>query len=151
MQAVELSRSSGEPLELARALCGLGQIERDLHSYETAKQHYAEAFVLYVEEGDTLRMAHAARHLGDIYLDEGNPNLAQSCLQEALQLYRDHESAPRLDLANAIRSMAILKEALGDRAEAKSLWEETQALYTAVKVKEGVAESGRRIAALSSD
>ena len=145
--AVDLCRKAGTPLELARALTGLGQIERDLQEIEAAREHYEEAVAIYRAEGDALKLAHAIRHLGDIYRHEGHRELAEPCYREALNLYRSRE-APPLDLANAIRGFAILQDDAGEVNEARSLWNEARELYAAVNVEAGVAESTRRLAVL---
>ncbi len=71
IEAVALCRESGVPLDLAKAVTALGQIERDLHHGDAALQHYEEALVIYQAEGDGLRVAHTIRHVGDIHLDVG--------------------------------------------------------------------------------
>jgi tetratricopeptide (TPR) repeat protein len=149
VEAVDHCRHGGAALNLAKALAGLGQIERDLKNTEIARQHYEEAVAIYRAEGDVLLLAHAVRHVGDIYLDEGRLDWAEPCYQEALKLYRDNPGTAPLDLANTIRGFAILKEESGKREEAKKLWEEARALYAAVNVEAGVAESSRRIAQLA--
>ena len=131
-------------------LARLGQIERDLNSNEAALQHYEEAAAIYRAQGDALKLAHTIRHVGDIHRHEQRVELAERCYQEALDLYRSHEPAPPLELANAIRGLAILKGDAGEAAHARLLWEEARALYTVVHVKEGVAESSRRIALLDT-
>jgi tetratricopeptide (TPR) repeat protein len=147
MAAVDLCRKAGTPVELARALTGLGQIERDLQEIEAARDHYEEAVAIYRAEGDALKLAHAIRHLGDIHRNEGHRELAEPCYREALNLYRSRETPP-LDLANAIRGFAILQDDAGEVNEARSLWNEARELYAAVNVEAGVAESTRRLAVL---
>src|SRR5258705_82111 len=53
-----------------------------------------------------------------------------------------------LDLANAIRPLAILREDAGAVEEAKRLWTEARDLYAAVDVAPGVAECSSRLARL---
>lgn len=85
---------------------------------------------------------------GDILWEEGRLDLAEPCYHEALQIYRAGRRTPPLDLANAIRGLAILKEDTGVTEEAKRLWAEARSLYAAVDIKEGVAESSARLARL---
>src|SRR5271157_3384218 len=151
VEAVDICRKAGIRVDLAEALTGLGQIERDLHHREAARESYEEAAALYRAEGDALKIAHSVRHLGDIHREEGRPDLAEPCYREALDLYRGHEQTPPLDLANAIRGLAILKDHSGDTEAAKSLWEEARELYASVKVEAGVAESSRRLARLTRE
>jgi tetratricopeptide (TPR) repeat protein len=140
VEAIALCRDAGMKRELVQALKALGQIERDLGRGDAARPLYDEAVAICREEGDTLTLAHTIRHLGDIHQDAGRVELAEPCYIEAL--------AP-LDLANAIRPLAILKDEAGDLEDARRLWEEARDLYAAVDVPEGVAESSARLARLS--
>lgn len=109
-----------------------------------ARLCYEEAVVLLREVDEPLVLAHTIRHLGDVYHEQGRPELAEGCYHEALGLYRSHESGPSLDMANAIRSTAVLRW-----EQARALWEEARDLYTAVGVEAGVKESAARVATLS--
>jgi len=148
--AVGLSRGNGDRRELIRALKGLGQIERDLGRPDAARPLYEEAALLSRAERDGLLLAHTVRHLGDVYRAIGHPELAEPCYHEALAIYRADATTPPLDLANAIRPLAILEEADGRIAEAARLWTEARDLYAAVAVAEGVAECSARLAALGA-
>jgi hypothetical protein len=67
---------------------------------------------------DPLRLAHRVRHLGDAYYYAGRAALAEPCYVEALSIYRGHARTRPLDLANAIRSFAVLKDEVGAAADA---------------------------------
>jgi hypothetical protein len=60
------------------------------------------------------------------------------------------EDAATLDLANAIRPLAILKETTGDAAAARRLWEEARDLYAAAGIAAGVTECTARLARLDA-
>jgi tetratricopeptide (TPR) repeat protein len=109
----------------------------------TARQCYEEAVSLYRELNEPLVLAHAIRHLGDVYHEEGRPDLAEPCYHEALSLYRRHEDRSPLDLANAIRSLAVLRW-----EQTRALWDEARELYISVGVVAGVKESSARVEAL---
>jgi tetratricopeptide (TPR) repeat protein len=147
-EAVRLCRENTEQLLLARALTGLGQIERDLSNPAEALRAYQEAAMLYRNAGEDLKYAHAIRHAGDIYREEKLPGPAEPCYRAALEIYRSHAEPHPLDVANAIRGYALLKEETGDTLEALALWKEARELYAKVQVEAGVAESTRRIALL---
>lgn len=98
---------------------------------------------------DPLKLAHAVRHLGDAYYYAGRIKLAEPCYVEALSIYRSHEDRRPLDLANAIRSFAVIKDELGLNEEASHLWQEAHDLYESVDVPSGVAESAARLALLA--
>jgi hypothetical protein len=73
---------------------------------------------------------------------------AATSYAEALGIYRAHSGTQKLDLANALRGFALVKEAGGENAEARAMWEEAGSLYADVNVETGVAESARRVAKL---
>lgn len=148
VEAANRCRDGDTRIDLAKALTRLGQIERDLGHNDLSLRNYEEATAIYRMGGDALRLAHTVRHLGDIHREAGYAELAEPCYREALAIYRNHEKTPPLDLANAIRGLAILRGEIGEAGEARKLWEEARDLYTAVKVKAGVDESSRRIALL---
>src|SRR5580765_2754074 len=110
-----------------------------------ARLCYEEAVVLFREAGEALVLAHTIRHLGDVYLEQGRPDLAEPCYHEALGLYRSHEDDSSLDLANALRSLAILRW-----EQTRALWEEVLELYTSLSLEAGIKESTARVAALST-
>lgn len=148
VEAVALARRDQDPLQLAKTLTALGQIERDLHHSDEALQHYEEVADIYRTVDIPLTLAHAIRHIGDIHQEAGDLKLAEPRYVEALKIYRTHAETPPLDLANTIRGLALLKEALGEKQEAKALWEEAGKLYASVNVEAGVKESSRRLALL---
>ncbi len=148
IEAVALYRDSGNRAELARALAALGQVERDQRRIDDALRHYEEAVALYRAEGDPLPIAHTVRHVADIYREAGRHKLAEPRYQESLELYRSETGTAPLDLANAIRGLAILKSDTCEAETARALWEEARELYTAVRVDAGVAECDRRLGLL---
>ncbi len=148
--AVELSRQQDNQPELARALRSLGEVERKLHDGPGARLHYEEAVTVCRRVSDPLAFAHTIRHLGDVYHDSDISEMALRCYREALEVYRAHPGAAPLDLANAIRSMAVLTAELNELHLARALWEEAQELYSSVGVQAGIDESNRRLAALKA-
>jgi tetratricopeptide (TPR) repeat protein len=93
-------------------------------------------------------LAHAVRHVADILREQGQPAKAAPFYEEALEIYRNHEEAGPLDLANAIRGYALLKADLGDPDEATFLWHEAMALYAEAGMQAGVTECQSQIAFL---
>jgi tetratricopeptide (TPR) repeat protein len=98
---------------------------------------------------DPLRLAHRIRHLGDAYYYAGRWASAEGCYVEALSIYRLHERTPPLDLANAIRSFAVLKDEGGAAEQAQGLWQEAHDLYVSLQIAAGVAETAARLALLA--
>ncbi|MGA9640120.1 MAG: tetratricopeptide repeat protein [Terriglobales bacterium] len=147
--AVDLCRKGGAQVDVARALTALGQIERDLHNLDAALLHYQEAAAIYRGQANHSKLAHTIRHVADIHRSADRPALAEPCYDEALSLYRRDPQTTPLELANAIRGLALLKSAAGDAPRATALWTEARDLYGEADVNEGVAESERRLALLT--
>ena len=110
-----------------------------------ARLCYEEAVLLFRQADEPRVLAHTIRHLGDVYLEQGRPDLAEPCYHEALALYRKHADDSSLDLANALRSLAVLRW-----EQTRTLWEDVRALYTGLNIEAGIKESTARIAALSA-
>lgn len=109
------------------------------HDGNRAVALYEEAIALLRQTPDTLKLAHALRHLGDVHMEQGRSDLAGPLYDEAIALYRAHPEPPKLDLANALRSLAIHRE-----TEAIELWSEAGKLYAEVGVPAGAEEAERR-------
>ena len=150
LEAVTLARSGNDRHELARALTELGRIERDMGHADAALASYQEAAAIYRAQGDSLKLAHTVRHVGDILQDAGRPAEAEPCFREAIALYRANPDTPALDMANALRPLALLKNNAGEFDEADRLWDGAKELYAAMKVFPGVAECAGRQALLAS-
>jgi tetratricopeptide (TPR) repeat protein len=147
-RAVEAARESSDRVSLARALIGVGQIERDLYNFEAARVSYEEAATIVRSLNDPLWLAHTVRHVADNLREEKNFDLATAHYEEALAIYRATAETAPLDLANLLRGYALLKEQLGDIAMAKAFWQEARAIYASADLQPGVDESTRRLAIL---
>lgn len=150
LAAIDLLRRdhAGEPL--ANALRSLGELERKLRDSDGARAHYQESVAMLRNGPDRLKLAHTVRHLGDVHHEAGRADLAAPCYDEAIALYHAHPDPPPLDLANAIRSLALLRQETGDRSQAIALWSEARELYISLQVDAGVAECTMRLANLGA-
>jgi tetratricopeptide (TPR) repeat protein len=148
MEAIALARA-GNDRELACAVTELGRIERDMGHTDAALASYQEAAAIYREQGNTLKLAHTIRHIGDIHQDAGRPAQAEPYFQQAIAIYRANPETPALDMANALRPLALLKDEAGEFDEADRLWDSAKELYASVKVLPGVAECSVRLALLA--
>ena len=126
--------------ELAVAARSQAEAARRMGRRAEALARYREAEALCRKCGDVRLLAHTLRHIGDVMVEQGGIANAEAPYTEALRLYRSLESVPGLELANAVRSVAIWHSLRGQLAPAIDLWEEAEAGYRAVGVQEGVAE-----------
>jgi tetratricopeptide (TPR) repeat protein len=148
LEAVALLRLETDlAADLAQALRELGEVERRFPP-DAARRYYEEAVSILRELNEPLGLAHTLRHLGDVFYETGDAVHAEPCFYEALAIYRSHKT-PQLELANAIRSLAVLKSAAGESEEACRLWTEARDLYELTGVQAGVAESNARLAILA--
>jgi ankyrin repeat protein len=127
-EAAAKSRETGAKRELVEALKGIAQIDRDLGDRAEALPFYEEAIAI-------------CRDIADPHHDDSRDDLAEPLYAEALALYRTSD-APPLDLANALRSLAVIKDSA-------DLWEEAHHLYVATNVQPGIAETATRLAKLA--
>jgi tetratricopeptide (TPR) repeat protein len=148
-EAVVLARAGNHRTEWARALTELGRIERDMGHADAALASYEEAAAMYREQGNALKLAHTIRHVGDIHQDAGRPAQAEPYFQQAIAIYRANPATPALDMANALRPLALLKDEAGEFDEADHLWDGAKELYASVNVLPGVAECAGRLALLA--
>jgi predicted enzyme related to lactoylglutathione lyase len=133
-----------------RALKLDGERARRAGDLAGARALYEQAVAMQrAHDDDPLELAHSVRHLGDVLHDARLPHLAEPHYREALALYRAHPSPPPLNLANAIRSHAVLKHEIGEVEASRRLWEEAARLYQQVNQREGVAESAAWAARLA--
>ncbi len=142
-------REKNVPSELADVLRDLGELERRLRNADAARGHYEEAVAILSGVDDPLRLAHTMRHLGDVHYEAERTTAAELAYRESIVLYRNAGRTKPLDLANAIRSMAVLKSDFGPAEEARALWQEALELYADANVQPGVAECTARLKVLS--
>lgn len=148
VRAVELLRRESDPLALAQALRELGEVERSLPDTDGGIGAYEEAVAIFQQHGAELKLAHTVRHLADIHRHGRRVEEADRCYQMALDLYRKYTEASTLDVANALRGAALLKELDGDTEQAIALWSEATRLYEKADIAKAVDEGSRRLAHL---
>jgi len=150
-EAVDLCRAADDPVELAVALHLLANVEQDLGDDDAALALWREAVDLLRGAGEPLELAHKVRHLGDLHRRRSRLAEADACYEEAVAIHRGHDAPGSLAYANALRPMAMVKERLGDRAQARALWREARDVYAAVEgvdLRPALEECDRHLARL---
>ena len=145
VRACELCRRAGASRELSVALGKLGHVALDQDHRDKALTLFEEAVAVARETGDTLRLAHAVRHLGQVNHCLGELESAERRYGEALDLYQQAGDAHPLDHANALRPMAALRQELGDADGARLMWRRASELYRTAGVEEGAHECEARL------
>lgn len=147
-EAIDQARRESDAHRLAQALGRLAHVERDLLHNDAAEACLVEATTLARTTSDVLLFAHVLRHHGDLYLATDRAAAAEPLYREAVSLYRGASEARGLSVANAVRSLALQREAVGDNAEARQLWTEARELYGAAGIAAGVDECDDHVRAL---
>jgi tetratricopeptide (TPR) repeat protein len=151
-EATERARASGSPAELADALHQQAQIHRDSGEPQRALEPYREAIALRRNGGSPTALAHEIRHLADLHLTLGDLEAADARMGDAMELYRAAEAegcgqgdALPLDVANAVRAAAVLRDAQRRTEEARTLWREAGERYAELGLETGVEEAEARL------
>ena len=148
VRAVELARSEEAVGDLAQALHLLANVEQDLEHTDAARALWVEAVGLLRGAEEPLQLAHKLRHLGDLDREAGRLDDAEAALVEVLRIYRSHAGTDPLDLANALRRVALLAQAQGDPESARRHWREARQLYEDLGIQDGVDEADERLRSL---
>jgi len=146
-EALQRCGCDDDPRLEAELHAELGYVERALHDENSAEAHYREATERFRRLGDAFRTAHNVRHLADILRESGRPREAAPFYSESIEFFRNSGEYP-LQLANALRGLALMQGDLKDFSGSLQSWAEAKALYQMVSVDAGVAESRKRIADL---
>lgn len=147
--AETITRSTGRRRALVTTLAGMAQLYRDAGDAASALPLFEEAITHCQQLRDPHLLAHALRHLGEVHLDLRHFDRAQQHLREALDLYRTQPGAAPLDLANAVRPLAICLGRQGADDESRELWVEARDVYASLSLEAGVAECDAAIARLA--
>jgi len=143
-QALKESSSEDDPRLVAELHAELAYVERALHDVQAAQAHYRRATEMFRTLHDPYRTAHNMRHLADILRETGKPLEAAPFYSESIEFFRKSGEYP-LQLANALRGLALMQGDVKDFAGSLQSWSEAKALYQMVSVDAGVAESRKRI------
>jgi hypothetical protein len=102
--------------------------------------------------GSPTALAHEIRHLADLHLTLGDLEAADARMGDAMELYRAAEAegggqgdALPLDVANAVRAAAVLRDAQRRTEEARTLWREAGERYAELGLEAGVEEAEARL------
>jgi tetratricopeptide (TPR) repeat protein len=159
-EAADSARKSGVLSDLAAALTNQAQIERDTGFLDKALAYQLDALAIARGLNEPQNLAHVLRHVGDILQAANRHADADSYYREMLALYRATPDTPPLDIANAVRSVALHAQNLGQKDEARRLWREARDRYATLDAlflsltgsaeNPGVKEADRRLAALDA-
>jgi non-specific serine/threonine protein kinase len=104
----------------ARALAGLGMLERLLAEYTPARYHLEQSIALYQELGDQEGLALALHGLGEVLGDTGQLAEARSALERSLVISR--ELGAKATAVGTISCLGEVARAQGDYAQAEGYY-----------------------------
>ena len=120
-------------------------VEWDLRRAPHAEALWRESVSLLRPLNRPLELAHKLRHLADLLAETGELEEARGHCEEALTLYEAVAHASPLDVANALRRMALIEERRGDPAAARALWQRVRTAYADLGLADGVTEAEARL------
>lgn len=129
---------------LDRAHEQLAQYASDQGDHKTALLHRRYNYKAALLKGHKERLAHTQRHLADTYRRLERNSEAHSNYDEAISHYRDLGSPP-LEMANALRGLALVHSARGAEEKARSAWQRARHYYQEAGVLAGVEEADRKL------
>ena len=147
-EALSVAKQSDSPGVRVQCLVKISHVMQDQGRAREAGEAAREAVSAARTLHDPRLLAWAVRHLGDVCRADGQLGDAAARYREAISLYAELPEPPPLDVANALRPLAIVMESEGDTARASELWEEARRLYGLVGIQEGVDEASAHLAAL---
>ncbi len=108
---------------------------------------YEEAAESFRAEQQPARWAHALRHAAEFAVRVGD---SATGLREAHVVLEYYRSSPptTLEMANALRVMALAEAAAGEKDSAREHWSEARVLYRDAGIADGVLEAERHVALL---
>ena len=110
---------------------------------------YEEAAESFQAEQQPQRWAHALRHAAEFALRAGDGVASLRDARVVLEYYRSTPPTT-LEMANALRVMAMAEAAAGETDNAMEHWNEARGLYLNAGVADGVLEADRHVALLSA-
>ncbi|KZV95728.1 TPR-like protein [Exidia glandulosa HHB12029] len=128
---------------IAHATQQLGETERMLSNYPTARSHLQEAQNLFEGIGDRLGQAQCMRSLGDIEHALSNYPTARSSLQEAQNLFEG--IGEHLGQAQCMQSLGNIERMLNNYPTARSCLQEAQDLFEGIGGRLGQAQCMRSL------
>ncbi len=115
------------------------------YAFESRKYALAK----FRKTGNELRIAHESRHIADLLVKMSQLEEAHLHYFHSLEVYRKLENPDSLNLANTLRSFALLLEKRNEKGKALGLWTEARDIYEKNGIEEGVEEANEQIARLS--
>jgi tetratricopeptide (TPR) repeat protein len=129
-ESVAVFREVGEPVEIGRALAGLGAKLAGLGEVARARELFEEAAELLRASGDTYPLALTLGNLADLAIRDGDHARAEALLEEVLALHR--EPGGEHGTQAALHNLALLRLELGRDDEALAAATESLAFSHAV-------------------
>ena len=127
---LRLPRVDASPAALAKVAETAGDIANWLDDQAKAKRHFADAQHLYEAIGDRERLVGITRALGNVALDEGDLDQAESLLGQSLALAREIDSP--WEVATATNLLGVVAGARGAHLAAVARYEEAAAGWSAL-------------------
>ena len=149
-EAVEISKTETNLLDLSYSLSKYAQIHGYIHGPEAAFKIYVESAEAARQGGSPFLEGHALRHLADKFCDLKYYERAEPLYERALELLRSDPETDTLSMGNILRPQAILFEETGRLELAAQRWRDARVAYEKVGIQEGVVECDAHLKDIAS-
>src|SRR5262249_44675174 len=137
--ALNLSRSTKQPLREANALQAIGHVQLFRNEMDAALASYDQALALFKQVGDKLGQANALKAIGDVQSFRKEMDAALGSYDEALALFK--QVGDKLGQANALKAIGDVQSFRDDKDAALASYDEALALFKQVGAKLGQANA----------
>lgn len=121
------------------------QYARDHNELQRSLKLELQTIQLYHKAKQKKRIAHAQRHVADIYRELKEFAMANDYYQRALNIYQELELVHSPDYANCLRGIALLHQETNQSKRALEYWKSILLVYQEHNFKEGVQEAQNSI------
>jgi len=129
----------------ARCLESLGECQESLGQYRQSMATLREAMAVATAANNRTVLAAALGGIGDIYLNQGNAELAVHYHQKSIDMFRELGNTPML--AKTMNNLAISYNLMGRSDRALEVYRENLAMMERLKYTRGINMSKMNIAA----
>lgn len=135
-EALAYFESVGDKPTVGAIQLNLGVIHSSLGQMETAEQSLKKALKIHRASGHTYFLALTLAHLGSHYNRNGQPEVGLPLVEESLDLFRQMNNREGLGLVYNLAG--ILREAVGDHAQALASYQASLVIQDAIDDVEGL-------------
>jgi signal transduction histidine kinase len=139
LEALKISRTSGNQKQEANALNNMGFIYKMQKNYDTALQHYKNTLAIRIRIGDQVGIAGAYNNIGLTYMEREQYDTARTWYLKSLSLLTE-EKNPR-EVAMVLNNIGVTHENQGRFEEGRAYYIKSLSLKERLNDQRGIAST----------